>query len=408
MILSEAWQGKRYAVYGLARSGLASVEALVRSGAKVACWDDKEEARNAASPFAERIDFLEAGLEGFDALVVSPGVPLNRHPIRELAEKAGCEIIGDVELFARARGTLPEHSVVGITGTNGKSTTTALITHILKESGVPATMSGNIGVPILSQDPLPAGGVYVLELSSYQIDITKSLDCEVAVLLNVTPDHLDRYDGFEAYRDSKLRLFEMQGETRVEIDMRDMKLAFDGTPGGWSASLAGPHNFENATAAILACSALGLERDQIETGLASFAGLPHRMEQVAEKDGVRFVNDSKATNPASAAPALAAYDKVRWIVGGQAKTESLDELEPQLGHVVKAYLIGESEDLWARLLDGKVETVRCGTLEEAVKVAAADASAGEVVLLSPACASFDQFAHFEARGDAFREAVERL
>ena len=408
MILSEAWQGKRYAVYGLARSGLASVEALVRSGAKVACWDDKEEARAKASPWAERIDFLEDGLDGFDGLVVSPGVPLNRHPIRELAEKAGCPIIGDVELFALARSTLPGHAVVGITGTNGKSTTTALIAHILKQAGVPASMGGNIGIPILAQDALPQGGVYVLELSSYQIDITQSLDCEVALILNITPDHLDRYDGFGAYVASKERLFAMQGEDGVEIDMRGMDLDYQGTPEGWSASLAGPHNYQNATAAILACSALGLEREQIEAGLASFTGLPHRMEQVREVGGVRFVNDSKATNPASAAPALAAYDQVRWIVGGEAKTDSLDELADQLGHVVKAYLIGESAELWSRLLDGKVETEACGTLDVAVSKAAADANDGDVVLLSPACASFDQFDNFEARGDAFRALVEAL
>ncbi|WP_265570016.1 Mur ligase family protein [Sphingomicrobium nitratireducens] len=404
MILSKAWQGRRYAVYGLARSGLASVEALVRSGAKVACWDDRQEARNQASPFAERVDFLEHGLAGFDSLVVSPGVPLNRHPIRMAAEEAGCDIIGDVELFARARAGLPEHAVVGITGTNGKSTTTALVTHILKQAGVPASMGGNIGIPILAQDPLPEGGVYVLELSSYQIDITQTLDCDVALLLNVTPDHLDRYDGFDAYRASKERLFSMQGEKGIAIREPDGS-GIDTSR--WPA-LQGAHNAQNAVAAILAASALGLSREQIEQGLATFPGLPHRMERVAEKDGVLFVNDSKATNPASVSPALSAYDRIRWIAGGQAKSEDLDELLPHLGRVAKAYLIGEAAPLFSRLLDGHVETMVAGTLAEAVKAAAADAKAGETVLLSPACASFDQFRDFEARGDAFRAAVEAL
>ncbi|NNC47538.1 MAG: UDP-N-acetylmuramoyl-L-alanine--D-glutamate ligase [Sphingomonas sp.] len=405
MILARAWQGKRYAVYGLARSGLASVDALVKSGCEVACWDDKEAARAKANPFAERVDFLEAGLNGFDALVVSPGVPLNTHPIAETARHAGCAIIGDVELFAQARPELPDHAVVGITGTNGKSTTTALIHHILKQAGVPASMGGNIGIPILQQDPLQRGGVYVLELSSYQIDITQSLDCEVAVLLNVTPDHLDRYDGsFAKYRASKERLFAMQSEDNVAVIEPDGS-ALDASK--WPG-LQGPHNAQNAAAAVMACAALGLERSEIEAGLASYPGLPHRMERVAEKDGVLFVNDSKGTNPAASAPALAAYENIRWIVGGQAKTESLDELEAQLGHVTKAYLIGESAELFERLLSGKVETLHCETVERAVTQAAAEAQAGDIVLLSPACASFDQFSDFEARGDAFRAAVGAL
>ncbi|HVF83288.1 MAG TPA: Mur ligase family protein, partial [Sphingomicrobium sp.] len=209
MITAKAWAGKHYAVYGLARSGLATVRALIASGARVTAWDEREEARAQASG-AELLDLNSADLSAFDSLVVSPGVPLNTHPLAKRAREAGLEIIGDIELFARARTELPPHKVIGITGTNGKSTTTALVHHILETAGVPTTMGGNIGLPILSQDPLPDGGVYVLELSSYQIDLTQSLDCDVAVLLNITPDHLDRYDSFEAYAASKARLFAMK------------------------------------------------------------------------------------------------------------------------------------------------------------------------------------------------------
>ncbi|HEX8640134.1 MAG TPA: Mur ligase family protein, partial [Allosphingosinicella sp.] len=199
MITSPAFHGRRYAVLGLARSGLATVEALVASGARVLAWDKSEAARAAVAGRVDLADPLGADLAGYDGIVVSPGVPLNRHPIAAKARASGVPLIGDIELFAQARASLPPHKVVGITGTNGKSTTTALVHHILKTAGVPTTMAGNIGFPILGQDPLPAGGVYVLELSSYQIDLTYSLDCDVAVLLNVTPDHLDRYDRFEAY-----------------------------------------------------------------------------------------------------------------------------------------------------------------------------------------------------------------
>ena len=233
MITAKAFAGKHYAVLGLARSGLATVEALLLSGASVTAWDSDPKQREAileclpidaigASAMADGLsmsfklaDPLELDLTQFDSIVVTPGLPLNRHPIARRAAEAGVEIIGDIELFARARPELPPHKVVGITGTNGKSTTTALVHHILKTAGVPATMGGNIGLPILAQDPLPEGGVYVLELSSYQIDLTKSLDCDVAVLLNITPDHLDRYASFEAYADSKARLFDMSSGKKI-------------------------------------------------------------------------------------------------------------------------------------------------------------------------------------------------
>ena len=448
MITAKAFAGKHYAVYGLARSGIATVEALLASGARVTAWDGKEEARANAPAGAVIADLDTADLSQFDSLVVTPGLPLNRHPIAQRAQEAGVEIIGDIELFARARPELPRHKVVGITGTNGKATTTALVHHILKTAGVPTTMGGNIGLPILAQDPLPGGGVYVLELSSYQIDLTQSLDCDVAVLLNITPDHLDRYASFEAYAASKVRLFELQTFPHTAIltseawrqpivkqssftDLHlDRQLAADERVDGllgsavysgsafdpdepfasqsdWPA-LQGPHNAQNAAAAIAICWALHLTTDQIVGGLRTYPGLPHRMERVREKDGVLFVNDSKATNPTATAPALAAFERIRWICGGQAKTDNLDECAPHFGHVRKAYTIGEASELFAGLLSPHMDVAQCETLERAVREAAGDAEAGDTVLLSPACASFDQFRDFEQRGDKFRELAGAL
>jgi UDP-N-acetylmuramoylalanine--D-glutamate ligase len=402
VITARAFAGKRYAVYGLARSGLATAAALIASGAEVTAWDAKEEAR-AKAPAGTRIANLdEADLSQFDSLLVTPGLPLNRHPIAQRARDAGVEIIGDIELFARARPELPPHDVVGITGTNGKSTTTALIHHILKTAGVPTEMGGNIGLPILAQAPLPEGGIYVLELSSYQIDLTQSLDCDVAVLLNITPDHLDRYESFEAYAASKERLLAMS--TGDAILGRE-NLGLDQSH--WPA-LQGPHNAQNAAAAMEACRILGLGDGEIEQGLRSYPGLPHRMERIREKDGVLFVNDSKATNPTATAPALAAFDRIRWICGGQAKTDNLNECAPHFGHVAKAYTIGEASELFAGLLSRHMTVAKCETLERAVGAAAMEAEAGETVLLSPACASFDQFRDFEDRGDQFRALVGDL
>ena len=423
MITARAFAGKNYAVYGLARSGIATVEALLASGARVTAWDAKEEARAKAPAGTEIANLDEADLSQFDSLVVTPGLPLNRHLIAQRAREAGVEIIGDIELFARARPELPPHQVVGITGTNGKSTTTALVHHILQTARVPSTTGGNIGLPILAQDPLPEGGVYVLELSSYQIDLTQSLDCDVAVLLNITPDHLDRYENFEAYAASKARLFGMQSPDQIALvdwasfmrGLVDPVCGFNGLvlpdwvePRAWP-TLQGPHNADNAAAAIETAAWLGVEPEDIDRGLATYPGLPHRMERIREKDGVLFVNDSKATNAEAAAPALAAYPKVRWILGGQAKSDSLGDTAAQLGHVVKAYTIGEAGQMFARLLqDRGVAVEECETLENATKRAAADSQRGEVVLLSPASASFDQFRDFEARGDRFRELVEGL
>jgi UDP-N-acetylmuramoylalanine--D-glutamate ligase len=432
MIVSDAFRGRRYAVLGLARSGLATVEALAASGAWVTAWDQREDARAAVAGEATLADPLEMNLTGLDAIVVSPGVPLNRHPIATRARDAGVPIIGDIELFARARPSLPPHRVVGITGTNGKSTTTALVHHICQNAGLPTRMGGNIGLPILAQEPLKAGGVYVLELSSYQIDLTVSLDCDVAVLLNVTPDHLDRYVDFEAYVDSKLRLFDMQRPPHVAVIAIDddvTRRAALGYPQARQVSAAridpaaqrawpslqGPHNAQNVAVALAVADALGIPQRTAFEALESYASLPHRMQRVGERHGVLYVNDSKATNAASTAPALSAWPamdaapRIHWILGGLAKSDTLDDCAEGFQNVARAYTIGEAGPLFARLLrEAGVEVEECELLVTAVTQAAAHARPGDVVLLSPACASFDQFRDFEARGDAFAAAVRAL
>ncbi|MES2271541.1 MAG: UDP-N-acetylmuramoyl-L-alanine--D-glutamate ligase [Pseudomonadota bacterium] len=454
MIVSSAFAGKTYAVLGLARSGLATVATLVASGARVVAWDTREEAQALVADKAEIADPLTIDLTGFDGIVVSPGVPLNRHPIAEKAREAGVPVIGDIELFALARPTLPPHRVVAITGTNGKSTTTALIHHIIQSAGIPTSMGGNIGLPVLGEEPLSEGGIYVLELSSYQIDLTYSLDCDVAVLLNITPDHLDRYDGFEGYVASKERLFAMQTvghpaviavdddtTRRIADDLCSCESRSLGKLGAtqpgllpsqensvqrvsandvdtaaqsmWP-SLQGPHNAQNAVVAIAVARALGIDETVIQSSLKTFSSLPHRMQRVAEVNGVLYVNDSKATNAASTAPALAAYPpingkpRIHWILGGIAKTDNLDECVPFYGNVAHAYTIGESGHMFADILRPHMDVDDSEMLLTAVRRTARVAQPGDVVLLSPACASFDQFRDFEARGDAFVAAVHAI
>ncbi|MEP9403300.1 UDP-N-acetylmuramoyl-L-alanine--D-glutamate ligase [Sphingomonas sp. VNH70] len=455
MIVARAWAGKRYAVLGLARSGAATVRALLAGGASVVAWDGDAARRDAMSP-SPRLrgegdapqasspadiplhrpadgpppragedltlaDPLSIDLTGLDGVVVSPGVPLNRHPI--VAHAGDVPVLGDIELFAQARADLPPHKVVGITGTNGKSTTTALIHHILSQAGVPTRMGGNIGLPILEQEPLPDGGVYVLELSSYQIDLTQSLDCDVAVLLNITPDHLDRYAGFDAYAASKARLFAMQSAGHAAIvgtgdapsraiadtlGGRAIRIAVPDVLPDFGPALAGPHNAQNALAAIAACEALGIDRPTIDAALRTYRALPHRMAHVADVGGVAYVDDSKATNPESTAPALNAFPRIHWIVGGLAKGDSLAACRPAFGNVVRAYTIGTAAERFAELLAPDMAVEIANTLDAAVAAAAAQARPGDTVLLSPACASFDQFSDYEARGRAFAAAVEAL
>ncbi|MBV7259321.1 UDP-N-acetylmuramoyl-L-alanine--D-glutamate ligase [Erythrobacter crassostreae] len=442
MITSTAFAGKRYAVLGLARSGAATVEALLASGAEVTAWDRQDVSRE---PFADRCaiaDPLDLDLNGFAGVVVSPGVPLNTHPIKPHAEKFGVPLIGDIELFALARGDLPDHKVVGITGTNGKSTTTALLHHILEMAGLPAVMGGNIGEPILSREPLSpntnGAGAYVLELSSYQIDLTQSLACDAAALTNITPDHLDRYNGFEDYASAKGRLFAMQktGQFAVFGSVEGaagavMHAEQARRPAGRAGpadlsrfaplqsewpSLQGPHNLENVAVAVALAEELGVTEAQWRHSLPRFRNLPHRMEQICEEAGVIFINDSKATNPASTAPALAAFPpakairggspRVHWIVGGLAKEDGLGECEAMLGNVAAAYTVGEAGPRFAELLEGRIPRVeKCELVSEAVGRARKAAMAGDVVLFSPACASFDQFRDYEKRGEHFRSLV---
>ena len=435
MITTPAFAGQRFAVLGLARSGMSAVNSLLAGGATVTAWDSREEPRRAIGNRCELADPVGIDLSAYAGVVVSPGVPLNQHPIAAHAASFGVPVIGDIELFALARPNLPAHRVVGITGTNGKSTTTALLHHIVQSAALPTRMGGNIGLPVLGQNPLDAGGVYILELSSYQLDLTHTLQCDVAALLNVTPDHLDRYDGFTGYAASKARLFAMQradqfavfgtsdamtqGIAARESQLRDPAKVriVDGhdlaaLQADWP-SLQGPHNLQNAAVAVAIAGALGLTAGQWRPALASFRGLPHRMERVADVGGVVFINDSKATNPASAAPALAAFPpnpnrRIHWIVGGLPKGDTLGECMPFVRNVAAAYTIGEAGPLFADLLEDQVPVVRSEMMCEAIRQAMEVAVPGDVVLLSPACASFDQFRDYEARGDSFRQIVQAL
>ncbi len=439
MITASVFAGKRYAILGLARSGAAAAEALLASGAQVTVWDRQPEAREVFEGRCKIADPLDLDLIGFDGLVVSPGVPLNTHPITAHAAKYGVPVIGDIELFALARPELLPHKVVGVTGTNGKSTCVALIHHILRMAGLPAVLGGNIGEPIMAQQPLEPNehglGVYVLELSSYQIDLTENLDCDVAALTNITPDHLDRYDGFAAYAASKARLFQLQSAQNLAVfgllaepagtifrEVEGVRAQGRVVQGDMSAlaamqpqwpSLQGPHNLENVAVAVAIAEELGVKPAQWQHALPRFRGLPHRMERVCEEGGVLYINDSKATNTASAAPALSAFPpaadappRVHWIVGGLAKEDGLGECANHLSGIAAAYTVGEAGPRFADLLDGQIPKVeRCELISEAVRRAREASRPGDVVLFSPACASFDQFRDYEKRGEHFRQLV---
>ncbi len=460
MIPVRGFEGKTVAVFGLARTGLAAARALVAGGAKVALWDDKAATREAAvAEGFEVADLSRADWSGFAALMLSPGVPLTHpkpHWTVAKAHAEGVEILGDIELFARTVNAAPEHKrpkVVAITGTNGKSTTTALIGHVCAEAGRDVRIGGNIGTGVLSLDDMHGGAVYVLELSSYQLDLTSSLKADVTVILNISPDHLERHGDMEGYVAAKRRILanQGQGDTAVigvddawgglictEITAANRRtivpvsaskamsrgvyvldgLLYDATGRTTEVadlkrarSLPGRHNWQNAAAAYAAVRGLGIDAGTAGRALLSFPGLAHRMETVATLGKVRLVNDSKATNADAARQALSSYPKVYWIVGGQPKTGGIDDLADLFTRVVKAYLIGEAAPAFAGVLAGKAAAVQCGTVEAAAAAAYADAAASgrdAVVLLSPACASFDQFADFEQRGEAFRAAVQAL
>ena len=446
----ETFRGRRVALFGLGGSGLSTVRALAAGGAEVAAWDDDAKARERAlaAGFAA-VDLGAADWKDFAALVLAPGVPLTHpkpHWTVDRAKAAGVEVIGDIELYARERAACaPAAPLVAITGTNGKSTTTALIAHILQEAERDVAMGGNIGVPILDLPPPAPSRVHVVECSTFQIDLAPSLRPTVGALINLTPDHLDRHGTMENYAAIKERLVAQSDVALVGLDdehcraiahrlkqagrrvttisaapspladvwVEDRFLVARDAPERidlrQAPALRGAHNGQNAAFAFAAARALGVEAADIARGMASFPGLAHRMEQVGRLGRVLFVNDSKATNADAAEKALLTFHDIFWIVGGKAKAGGIEPLRPLFGRIVKAYLIGASSDDFARTLDGAVRYERCGTLENAVEAAARDALASRaaepVALLSPACASYDQFANFEARGDRFRALV---
>ncbi|MBI4273393.1 MAG: UDP-N-acetylmuramoyl-L-alanine--D-glutamate ligase [Rhizobiales bacterium] len=459
MIPISTFAGKTVAVFGLGGSGLASCQALKAGGADTIAFDDDiKKVEQAAAAGVSTADLRQIDWNKIAALVLAPGVPLT-HPEPHwsvvLARSANVEVIGDIELFCRERRRLaPDSPFVAITGTNGKSTTTALIHHLLVAAGRRAELGGNIGTAILTLERPREELAHVIECSSYQIDLAPSLDPKVGVLLNVTPDHIDRHGTLTRYAAIKARLAEgvpANGTAIVGVDdtwcaavaerltrggknvvpisvtraltdgifahgsdivcaERGKKQTFASLTG--IGSLRGSHNAQNAAAAVAAALALGLDAAAIQRGLKSFAGLAHRMEEVGRKSRVLFVNDSKATNADSAAKALACFSDIFWIAGGKSKTGGITSLAEFFPRIRKAYLVGEAAREFAATLDGRVAYEIAGTIGHAVALAAHDAvlaQGGEpVVLLSPACASFDQFPNFEVRGNAFRDLVRAI
>jgi UDP-N-acetylmuramoylalanine--D-glutamate ligase len=448
--------GRRAALFGLGGSGLATAAALRAGGADVVCWDDQPAPRAAAAAAGFTVaDLHDADWSAFAFLVLAPGVPLT-HPTPHwtvgLAKAAGVEILGDIELLARERrARAPGAGLVCITGTNGKSTTTALIAHLLRSAGRDAQMGGNIGRAVLSLDDLAPERVYVVECSSFQIDLAPSLDPTVGLHMNLSEDHIDRHGSMANYAAIKERLVAGADTAVVGVD-DDLSRAiaerlaaagrhvvpisaqgplaegvyFDAgqviaaRPGGATVvgdlagigALRGRHNGQNAAAAAAAVAALGLTPREIMAGLKTFPGLAHRMEEVGRLGRVLFVNDSKATNADSTAQALASFATIHWILGGKPKSGGITTLAPFFPKIARAYLVGAATEEFAATLEGRVDYVRSGTIDAALVAATADARASgaaePVVLLSPACASYDQFKNFEVRGDHFRALVAAI
>lgn len=456
------FSGETIAVLGLGRSGLATARALRAGGATPLCWDDNTEARARA----EAEGFACAPLkhadafDGVAALITSPGIPHlypTPNPTIALAMSLGIPVDNDIGLFFRSFATpdwdefdsLPR--VIAVTGSNGKSTTSALIHHVLTAAGRPTQLAGNIGRGVLDIDPGEDGGIVVLELSSYQTELARALTPDIAVFTNLSPDHLDRHGGMGGYFAAKRRLFTIGGPDRAVIgtdepeglflasqlsvapaDDRVIRVTSAKPSGpGWVVSarkgflaehrkgrqtgsidlrpipgLPGAHNHQNAACAYAACRSLGLAPRQIEAGFASFKGLPHRSQIVGTANGVTFVNDSKATNVDSAAKALQAFDRIRWIAGGLEKEGGLAALTPHLGGVRKAYLIGRSAAEFALGIPDTPHEV-CETMARAVAAAVAEAEPGDTILLAPAAASFDQYDNFERRGEDFIAEVAK-
>ncbi|MBW8881927.1 MAG: UDP-N-acetylmuramoyl-L-alanine--D-glutamate ligase [Asticcacaulis sp.] len=458
MIPVKGFEGKRVAIFGLGRSGLSAARALKAGGAEPVLWDDKVASTAAAMKDGFTVeDLKKADWADFDALMLSPGVPLTHpepHWTVKAAQAANVPVLGDIELFARTLATIPAHKrpkTVAITGTNGKSTTTALIGHILRSAGKDVHVGGNIGIGVLDLEDMHAGSIYVIETSSYQLDLTLTFKPDVAVLMNFSPDHLDRHGGMEGYIRAKKRIFMNQepdqtavigadddysaaliSEMRVSHPVRLIPISsrrtlgqgvyalngllYDGTTVRARQvvdlktirTLTGRHNWQNAAAAYSACKALGLDSDAIVAGMRSFPGLAHRMQEIGRIGKVRFINDSKATNADAARQAMSSFDSFYWIAGGRAKAGGIEELRDLYPRIKHAFLIGEAAELFEKTIGSAAPVTQSRLLFTATAQAYAEAEKSgreEIVLFSPACASFDQFSDFEARGDAFKDAV---
>ena len=450
MIPLSHYAGKNVGVFGLGKAGQAAVTSLLAGGAAVWAWDD----RNISLTSQERLSlahYADWPWMEMEALVLSPGVPLTHpepHPVVEAARSVQCPVPGEVELLCQA---CPQATYIGVTGTNGKSTTTALIGHILQETGHHVQVGGNLGIPALALEPLGKDGIYVLEMSSYQLDLIDQTRFHIACWLNLTPDHLDRHGTIAGYKRAKMRIFaqQRQGDTAIiglddpdskavvqELTARNQARVIAVSVTGEASNgievnagiledhthpenislnlqhcrnLRGSHNGQNAAVAYAVARCVDIRPEQIQAACESFTGLAHRMEWIGEYDGITYVNDSKATNAEATAKALASYgpdENLYWIAGGRAKAGGIRPLEAYFPHIRHAFLIGEAETLFADTLEGRLAYSRCGTLEEAVRQASAMAQSPSVILLSPAAASFDQWESFEARGNAFRSYVQ--
>ncbi len=438
--------GKTFAVFGLGKSGLATLATLKAAGANIIAWDDGEAAREKAAGYTLH-DLSKADWTKINSLVISPGIP-HTHAVPQLAQKHGVEMIGDIELLFRSGARA---KFIGITGTNGKSTTTALIAHILKTAGKPVAVGGNLGTAALTLEAMPENGFYVVETSSFQAELMPSAAYDVAVWLNITPDHIDRHGDMQGYVNAKKKMFRIAGKPQTFVMGADddysrnvtsefekagkakvvrissaEKLAhgisalsgvtyqdgkqlyvFEGAP-----TLPGAHNAQNVAAATAACLAVGISPEDIRKGVMSYPGLHHRQELVGKIGAVRFINDSKATNADASSKALACYDAIYWIAGGKPKEGGLNGLEGFMPRIKHTFLIGVATEEFATWLQGKAPFTKSGNLETATKQAAdmalASGNPNAVVLLSPACASFDQFKNYEHRGEEFARFVANL
>ena len=456
MIAAKSYLGKKVAVMGLARSGQSAAEALKAGGAEVIAWDDDvKKCKETALLGINISDLTKEDFTNIDALILSPGIPHSYpkpHVVAKKAKKANTPIIGDIEIFVK---NFIEPRIIGITGTNGKSTTTALVGHILRCAGLPVEIGGNIGLPVLGFENTLDAGYQVLELSSYQLELTPSLCCEIAVILNISPDHLDRHGGMDGYKAAKLKIMESLPENAIAIigvddpesigiakwlienEYKNLRVipisglivpeSGVGVLNGNIVSninrenevvislhdntiLPGVHNWQNVAAGTAVALTLGLSNNIIKNAISSFPGLPHRQELVGTFNRLTFINDSKATNADATARALSCYESIYWILGGQSKEGGIGLLRKFFPKIRHAFLIGECSEEFADVLKGVVKFTNCGTIQNAIEAIKNDIPSiyndKVVILLSPAAASFDQFESYEARGDAFRLLIE--